>query len=286
MKRLVKKGMIFITGMLILVAPFVASAANGASPVTPKGTSLHPVKQMAAPGPKTRTKAMSPKAGGVNATDIRDIRGPIHIPDPMKWIYLGMGGLLVVVMAALAWYFLRKRRHDHSKSAADVAFETLIRAKSLMQPEQARAFSVLVSGAVRTYIECRYPIKATRHTTQEFMAQLKKNPPAALGEHTALLHGFLSYCDLAKFARCALSVDQMKDMHQHAWEFVETTAPRLQEEAQSKRELRKKDSMRVSLFGKLTSLAQRITHLRHRMRKDRDISTSLPMAGTAATGGR
>lgn len=286
MKRLAKKGMIFTIGITILMAPLAASAANALPPVPSKGGPLHPASRILAPGHKTPTQPTPLNAQRRTATDIRDIRGPIHIPDPMKWIYFGMGGVLILIIAALAWSLLKKRHRHRLKSAADVAFETLIRAKSLMQPEHAREFSVLVSGAVRTYIESRYPLKATRHTTQEFMAQLKKNPPEALGKHTALLHGFLFYCDLAKFARCTLSLEQMKAMHQHAWEFVKMTIPPVEEEGNSKTGVRKKDSVGTARFGKLISLATRIPHTKHRIPKDREMSATLPMAGGAVTGGQ
>ena len=157
--------------------------------------------------------------------DIRDIRGPIHIPDPRLWIFYVLGGVLLLLLAWMVWKWFNKRKLHHSKEAFEIAFEELEKAKTLMSPEMAERFSVMVSRTIRTYIENRFRMRATRKTTREFMAQMATEPVNELNLQRKPLREFLCHCDLAKFARQTFSHEQMKKMHQSAWHFVDKTRP-------------------------------------------------------------
>ena len=100
------------------------------------------------------------------------------------------------------------------------------RAKRFMKPESADQFSVMVSDAVRNYIETRFEMEVTRHTTEEFMRRLAADPSGEIKGYQDLLNGFLGYCDLAKFARYVLAVKQMEEMFESALHFVDATKPR------------------------------------------------------------
>jgi len=173
-----------------------------------------------------------PAAGAVQPAgvdDIRDIRGPLHIPVPFLWLYYALGASLLVTVGAAVWRWLRKHKALRAKRAYEIAFEELKRAKALMKPELADAFSVAVSNAVRTYIETRFAVRVTRHTTEEFMARIQAEPSGDLAGYRDLLADFLGHCDLAKFARFLLTPDQMEAMYQSAWSFVDQTRPRPEE---------------------------------------------------------
>jgi len=157
--------------------------------------------------------------------DIRDIRGPIHIPDPRLWIFYVLGGVLLLLLAWMVWKWFNKRKLHHSKEAFEIAFEELEKAKTLMSPEMAERFSVMVSRTIRTYIENRFRMRATRKTTREFMTQMATEPVSELNLQSKPLREFLCHCDLAKFARQTFSHEQMKKMHQSAWHFVDKTRP-------------------------------------------------------------
>jgi len=195
--------------------------------------------------------AIQPAAGD----DIRDIRGPLHIPDPLVWLYCVIGACSTLAAAIGAWRWFLRRKALRAKLAFEIAFEQLERAKALMKTEWADAFSVAVSDAVRTYIEKRFEVRVTRHTTEEFMARIGSEPAGDLGIYSDLLQDFLSHCDLAKFARCLLTIDQMEEMHQSAWEFVERTRPRPEEKtAEQKREASDKAASAESKVSKGHSL--------------------------------
>ena len=157
--------------------------------------------------------------------DIRDIRGPIHIPDPRLWLFYTLGGILLLLLAWAAWKWFSKRQLHRSKEAFEIAFEELEKAKALIAPEMAERFSVMVSKTIRTYIEKRFKMRVTRKTTHEFITQVAAEPSSELNQHSEPLCKFLVHCDLAKFARQTFSREQMQKMHQSAWRFVEQTRP-------------------------------------------------------------
>ena len=157
--------------------------------------------------------------------DIRDIRGPIHIPDPRLWLFYTLGGILLLLLAWAAWKWFSKRQLHRSKEAFEIAFEELEKAKALIAPEMAERFSVMVSRTIRTYIETRFQMTATRKTTHEFISQMTAESSSELNQHHEPLRKFLGHCDLAKFARQTFSKDQMRKMHRSAWRFVEETRP-------------------------------------------------------------
>jgi len=96
----------------------------------------------------------------------------------------------------------------------------LAEARALMQPENAREFSITVSEIVRQYIEVRFQVWAARRTTEEFLHDLIDPSDVSLAHHRDLLADFLRHCDLAKFARWILSVGEMEIMLQSAHNFV------------------------------------------------------------------
>ena len=70
------------------------------------------------------------------------------------------------------------------------------------------------------YIEVRFQVWAARRTTEEFLHDLLDPSDALLASHRDLLADFLHHCDLAKFARWILSVEEMETMLQSARTFV------------------------------------------------------------------
>jgi hypothetical protein len=108
----------------------------------------------------------------------------------------------------------------------EIALDRLEEAHALMQPENAREFSITVSEIVRHYIEDRFHVGAARRTTEEFLYDLLESSDALLAGHRALLADFLHHCDLAKFALWVLSIEEMENMLQSARTFViETGRP-------------------------------------------------------------
>jgi hypothetical protein len=171
----------------------------------------------------TQVKPAPAVAPNAATEDIRDIRGPKHIPSPWLWPDCLATGLAFVALGYAAWRWHRHRTLATEKSPYENALDRLEETRALMQPEHAREFSIAVSEIVRNYIEVRFHVWAARRTTEEFLYDLLESPDGLLGSHRALLADFLHHCDLAKFARWILSVEEMENMLQSARTFVVET---------------------------------------------------------------
>ncbi len=179
----------------------------------------------------TKSVQPSPAASTSPATsdaeDIRDIRGPIHMESPWFWPAWLAGGALLAALGFAAWRWSR-RRALAAKLPYEIALEKLEKVRALMQPESAREFSIAVSEIVRGYVQDRFHVWAARRTTEEFLHDLLEPSDALLAGHRALLAEFLHHCDLAKFARWILSLEEMETMYRSARTFVlETGKPPL-----------------------------------------------------------
>jgi hypothetical protein len=154
--------------------------------------------------------------------DIRDIRPPYHIPPGWLWLAWVGGGLALAALGCGAWRW-RHRLGLRVKLPYEIALEQLEATRRLMQPEQARAFSIAVSEIVRDYIETGFEVRAAHRTTEEFLRDLATQSDSPLVAHQPVLADFLRHCDLAKFARWVLSVPQMEAMLQSAGTFIVAT---------------------------------------------------------------
>jgi hypothetical protein len=162
----------------------------------------------------------------VDAEDIRDIRGPKAVPG--SWLLPALlGGLLLLAVAALVIWRLRRR--VHRARVLTLTEQTLLRLdaiRSLMLPATAREFGIEASEIVRIYIEKRFSVVATQRTTEEFLQSLLQNSHASLTSHRPLLSDFLQQCDFVKFAGVSLTSRDMESLLQSARTFVlETSQP-------------------------------------------------------------
>ncbi|MCD6486201.1 MAG: hypothetical protein J7K35_02590 [Syntrophobacterales bacterium] len=230
------KGTIVAIAVLILVTSGTVLAAKNISLSAPQAVTKQLTPNIAA----ARQVQAPPQSDVTNMAttteDIRDIRGPVNIPWPWWWaVYTGSGILLFLLIWGI-WKLTKRNRILRTKLACETAFEQLERARALMVPGKAEVFSVAVSDAIRTYVEKRFDLSATRHTTEEFMRSLTTGSKDSLDAYRKELQDFLTHCDLAKFARYLLSIEQMEAMHASAWQFVEKTKP-VQEKNRSAQEI-------------------------------------------------
>jgi hypothetical protein len=158
------------------------------------------------------------------AEDIRDIRGPKFIFPPWLLPAVIAGAVLLALGALGLWRWLRRRRRPRVLLPFEIALQRLEEMRALMQPEDAREFSIAVSDVVRRYIEERFGVTATHRTTEEFLHDLLESSHAPLARHRALLSEFLQQCDLVKFAGMSLTLQNMESLHHSARAFVLETA--------------------------------------------------------------
>jgi hypothetical protein len=170
-----------------------------------------------------------------NAIAQLDIR-PEHPPQPIPSFWVWLGGLgLLTALALAAWYAWRRYRAGQKRvpPAAVVppyrrALDRLRAALDLMHdPER---FCVVVSDAVRWYLEERFQLRAPERTTEEFLAELRG--AGRLSDlQQSLLGDFLTRCDLVKFARHQPSEPELRALHDAAVRLVEETEPLLNPQA-------------------------------------------------------
>jgi hypothetical protein len=157
------------------------------------------------------------------AEDIRDIRGPKYLLP--GWVLPAL--IAGVVLTGLALYGLwrwGRKRHTPILLPYEIALRRLDEIRPLMQPAKAREFCIAISDIIRSYIEQRFHVTATRQTTEEFLRDLLESANAALAQNRALLGEFLHQCDFVKFAALSLTLNNMEALRQSARKFVLETA--------------------------------------------------------------
>jgi hypothetical protein len=152
------------------------------------------------------------------ANDIRDIRGPIAVPQWRPWLlYVG----LAVALCACVWLLRRalRRRQPQPLTPYARARQQLMAADPRQSASAADVFAERVSLAVREYVEARFALPAAHRTSEEFLSDLLASD--ALAPQRALLSSFLQTCDLAKFAGRTLQREAMNELHAAALQFIE-----------------------------------------------------------------
>jgi hypothetical protein len=143
--------------------------------------------------------------------------------EPLAWIGVA---LVLAALALVVWELLRRRFRRAVPLTPDAwALRELnnLAALDLSQSKEVERFPTLLSDVVRRYLELRFRLPATRQTTVEFLESMQKSPHLTAAQQV-LLREFLHLCDLAKFARAELSVENCQNLTAEARGFVEQTA--------------------------------------------------------------
>jgi hypothetical protein len=144
------------------------------------------------------------------------------------WVWALTGGS-ALALAALAWYFLRRRRRGEAMyvppplPADHVALTELARIEKLGLVEQGefKRYYTLVVDALRHYLERRYRIDAMDRTSDELLYELSRRRITV-----ASLDGLLGVADLVKFAKHVPGSDSAEGAIETARDIVVATRPR------------------------------------------------------------
>jgi hypothetical protein len=150
----------------------------------------------------------------------------IYIPNHWAWFLWTM--LILALLAALyfGWRWWRKKP---ALVVPPVPAHVRARRKleqALAKISEPKVFSILVSGAIREYLEERFDFRAPERTTEEFLYELQssllltRDQKSSLGE-------FLASCDLIKFAKYEPTETELRGLCQSALRLVNETEPRL-----------------------------------------------------------
>lgn len=164
---------------------------------------------------------------------IQDIVPPLELPrGPVVWFW-ATGSILLLMACGLAYWF-HCRRHEQAgppplapHHEALQALEKLL-ASDLLAKGEVKIFHSRVSGILRYYLEKRFGLKAPERTTEEFLAQLSRTD-ILKREQKLLLRGFLTHCDLVKFARHRPGEEESEQTVTLCRQFVEETAKVMEE---------------------------------------------------------
>jgi hypothetical protein len=158
--------------------------------------------------------------------DLRDIRDPVHIPDPWRWAWIGAIVAALIALGLYAWMRPRKPApppeirvippHEKARKALLDALELI---------DEPRPFCILVSDALRRYLEERFNLRAPERTTEEFLTELKSSS-VLTQEQKESLGDFLNRCDLVKFARYEPREPELRGLYDSALRLISETEPR------------------------------------------------------------
>jgi hypothetical protein len=156
------------------------------------------------------------------AVDIREIRGPVEIPQPAGWEPWLLAAVATLALAAAAWWLLRKtkrRARARIQTAHQRALADLAAARDLMDQSSSRDYAFAVSDALRRFIEARFRLPSMRQTSEEFLRAATEHE-CGLGAYAPTLADFMQFCDLGKFGKWQLNQVTMTAMQASAFAVV------------------------------------------------------------------
>jgi len=184
-----------------------------------------------------RTLPVAIKIGSLIANEpepaLKDAAPPVSVVEENLWPAYLAGGLVAAGLGALLAIAivrrLRARRGDRPgpppRPAHEVALERLDRlgAYGFLEDADNRPFYFAVSEVIREYLGARFGFDSLELTTDELVAEIRRHAgrELVLGE----VEGWLSACDLVKFAKISPSVTEARGALENAILIVTTTRP-------------------------------------------------------------
>ena len=181
---------------------------------------------MATNSPALVLPAPSPAATNAATNDLRALRPPVDIPSPWTWLWVTLG---VLALAALGWWVWRKWLRKVVIPPLPPPVPPHVRARRKLEEAlklltEPRLFCIAVSDTLRVYLEERFTFRAPERTTEEFLLELQATN-LLTPEQKQALGGFLSRCDLVKFARYEPTEVELGALHAAALRLVNDTEP-------------------------------------------------------------
>jgi hypothetical protein len=165
--------------------------------------------------------------GDLAPLDIRAIKDPLDIPGTANWLWWLLPLLLLAALAWIAWRYWWSKKPQNQNLAPQIPPHVKARQKleqALACLEEPRPFCILVSDAIRVYLEEQFQLHAPERTTEEFLDELQSSPALTFDQKQAL-GDFLNRCDLVKFARYLPGKPELNDLYQSATRLIDETEP-------------------------------------------------------------
>ncbi len=185
-----------------------------------------------------KTSAIAIKIASLIANEpepaLKDIAPPVPVQQQDLLLAYIAGGLLAALLGGLiTWLIVRKLRArvllrpgPPPRPAHEVALEKLDRlgAYGFLENADNRPFYFAVSEVIREYLGARFGFDSLELTTDELCAELQRSA----GREVLLseVQGWLSACDLVKFAKISPSAAESRGTLETAILIVTSTRPR------------------------------------------------------------
>ena len=169
-----------------------------------------------------------------DSVEIKDIKGPLSLPENTALQILLVGLVLLLIFMAIGGFLYWQKISRDKKPVEiqlrpeEIALQELERllAEDLLSRGEVKLFHLKISDILRHYIENRFGFRAAERTTEEFLTELsvaKSHGDSLLGGHKTLLTDFLNHCDLVKFAKHEPSLAESKKTVSLCRKFIEET---------------------------------------------------------------
>lgn len=173
--------------------------------------------------------------------DIKDvIQYPRTFKEILPWILLGLGILLLILLAAYMYrrwkknqpIFFKPKKVDPPHVVAIRELEKL-KAEKIWQQDKVKLYYTRLTDILRVYIEDGFAIQAMEKTSQEIIHDLE-NSDIKQKYPLVRLYEMFSIADLAKFAKYTPAPDENERSFITIAEFVESTKPAEEPEEEDK----------------------------------------------------
>jgi hypothetical protein len=164
---------------------------------------------------------------------LKDAATTVSVMEENRWpLYAGVALVAAGVGALITFFVVRKiraRRGDRPgpppRPAHEIALERLDRLGALGFLENAdnRPFYFAVSEVIRDYLGARYGFDSLEMTTDELIAELRRQAGREL--ILSEIQGWLSACDLVKFAKVSPTANEARGALESAIRIVTATRP-------------------------------------------------------------
>jgi hypothetical protein len=187
-----------------------------------------------------RTEAIPIKITSLLANEaeptLKENAPPVRVLErDLLFVYIA-GGLLAAGLGALAATIIRRRLRARAnlrpapppRPAHEIALERLdaLGARGLEASVDQRPFYFELSEIIRAYLGARWGFDSLELTTSELMDELRLH--AARDLMMGEVEGWLSGCDLVKFAKVSPTAQEARGALEWAIRIVESTRPRPQ----------------------------------------------------------
>jgi hypothetical protein len=187
-----------------------------------------------------RTAPIPLKVGSLIANEpepaLKEAAAPVTVLEE-NWVlaYVAAGLLAALLGGLVTWVVVRRLRARVSarpgpppRPAHEIALEKLDRLGQygFLEDADNRPFYFSVSEVIREYLGARYGFDSLELTTDELVSQLKRAARNELGLYEGEITGWLSACDLVKFAKISPTVAEARGALETAIRIVTSTKPR------------------------------------------------------------